>query len=556
MAGNNIPFGPERRPWHESLSEVAVTMDGELLVTPPTSEPLQLGSYPEVAGITSSWYQVPSTGLSHDQRKQAFDEMAQNLSYPHKYFLGSHAILYFNGDAVKRFLDCFSLTGGDPFRNGPCDLNMKWIERSVLDYFASLWHAKWPHNPQDPESYWGHITNLDTTEASAYALRSARDYLLGKFVINTTKPLSSKTSVTDPRNINKYVNGEFETHNPVHANSPVVFFSSEAHHSARNAAHVVMIPTFHELGAQLYPDDNPLGGQWPTSVPCTGGGAGPGTIDIPSLAKLVDFFSKKGHPIVVIFNYGSSFKGACDDVKSAGEVLIPILKRNGLYERTLSFKSMDHTFCIVRKGFWFHVDGAVAGISMPFVAMAHRKGLIQEKPGPIFDFRLDFVSSLAANCHSWLGSPWPSAVFMMRTSHQLQASAGKEQVSHYGFIDSGLACARYALSTLTAWSHFSQTSYDLQVKKVVGCLATVIIAEQELLATEKNLGLNLWVLRSPHSLSVCFRKPSDDIVQKYHLKCEMFRVNGELRSYARLSNINEQGLTMLLRDLQGPQSFL
>ena len=288
MAENKISFGPERRPWHESISEVAVTMDGELLVTPPTSDALQLAtSYPEAAGITSSWYQVPSTGLSHDQQKQAFDEMAQTLSYSSEFFLGSHAILHFNGDTVKRFLDCFPLTGGDPFRNGPCDLNMKWMERNVLDYFASLWHAKWPHNPQDPESYWGHITNLDTTEASAYVLRSARDYLLGKFVISTTKPLSSKTSLIDPRKINKYVNGKFETSNPARAYSPVVFFSSEAHRSARNAAHVVMIPTFHEVGVQLYADDNPLGGEWPTCVPCTGGGAGPGTIDIPSLAKLV-----------------------------------------------------------------------------------------------------------------------------------------------------------------------------------------------------------------------------------------------------------------------------
>ena len=47
---------------------------------------------------------------------------------------------------------------------------------------------------------------------------------------------------------------------------------------------------------------------------------------------LVDFFSAKGHPILVIFNYGTTFKGAYDDVQSAGEALIPILKKNGMYE--------------------------------------------------------------------------------------------------------------------------------------------------------------------------------------------------------------------------------
>ena len=76
----------------------------------------------------------------------------------------------------------------------------------------------------------------------------------------------------------------------------------------------------------MYPEECPLGTEWPLAVPCEGGDAGNGTIDIKALSTLVDFFSAKGHPIIVIFNYGTTFKGAYDDVKSAGENLVPILK--------------------------------------------------------------------------------------------------------------------------------------------------------------------------------------------------------------------------------------
>ena len=46
-----------------------------------------------------------------------------------------------------------------------------------------------------------------------------------------------------------------------------------------------------------------------------------------ALEKLVDFFSSRKHPIVVVFNYGATVKCACDDVKCAGDRLVAILKK-------------------------------------------------------------------------------------------------------------------------------------------------------------------------------------------------------------------------------------
>jgi len=44
--------------------------------------------------------------------------------------------------------------------------------------------------------------------------------------------------------------------------------------------------------------------------------AGPGSVDIEALEKLVDFFGSKGYPILVIFNsMEQRSKSAYDDVK-------------------------------------------------------------------------------------------------------------------------------------------------------------------------------------------------------------------------------------------------
>ena len=120
----------------------------------------------------------------------------------------------------------------------------------------------------------------------------------------------------------------------------------------------------------MYPSENPLGSEWSEGVPSTRGDAGPGSIDVYALVKLVDFFSGKGHPIMVIFNYGTTFKCGYDDVETAGKILVSILKRHNMYECTV-YDPNDPSSLVARKGFWFHVDGALSAAYMPFLEMAH-----------------------------------------------------------------------------------------------------------------------------------------------------------------------------------------
>jgi len=75
------------------------------------------------------------------------------------------------------------------------------------------------------------------------------------------------------------------------------------------AMEAIAISTFYEIGTRKYPGDCTLGGEWPLAVPCIGGDTGPGIVDIEALKALVDFFSAKGHLILVIFNMAQRSKG-------------------------------------------------------------------------------------------------------------------------------------------------------------------------------------------------------------------------------------------------------
>ena len=179
----DVPYGPEKKSWDESLSPLARSPSGRLLVSPPSWDPLKSYDYKQEA-VTSSWYQVPSTGLSEEQRSKALAETARAAQLSVKDTLGFQAKFreFAHAECAQGFLNTHFNNGGDPFGPSYDGLSTLWMERNVLDYYASLWHAKWPHDPKDPESYWGYPLTMGSTEGNLYAVWNARDYLSGKYV--------------------------------------------------------------------------------------------------------------------------------------------------------------------------------------------------------------------------------------------------------------------------------------------------------------------------------------------------------------------------------------
>ena len=128
------------------------------------------------------------------------------------------------------------------------------MERNVLDYYASLWHAKWPHDPKDPESYWGYALTMGSTEGNLYAVWNARDYLSEKYVGGI--PELSKCALSNYH----YKQCACSPDNP-NAFCPVAFYSNETHYSVMKAMEAMVVSTFYEIGTQRYPGECPLGGK-------------------------------------------------------------------------------------------------------------------------------------------------------------------------------------------------------------------------------------------------------------------------------------------------------
>ena len=75
-----VPYGPGRSPWRETLSEMAVDEEGQLLVSPPSGDPL-LHSAPVPEGITPRLYQVPSSGLAREDHDRAMEETEEVVRF-------------------------------------------------------------------------------------------------------------------------------------------------------------------------------------------------------------------------------------------------------------------------------------------------------------------------------------------------------------------------------------------------------------------------------------------------------------------------------------------
>ena len=383
------------------------------------------------------------------------------------------------------------------------------------------------------------------------AIWNARDYLCGHVTKGDVLQPGSSFTTADVMPI-------CPQDNP-NAFSPVAFYSSSSHPCVKKTLHMLQVPTFYELGQRKYPDDNPLspGKPWPSSVPNNiDGDRLLGTINIDVLATLVDFFSAKGHPIIVILNYGTTFEGAFDDVKGVGEAIIPILKKNNMYSYKICYESEDSYLSTTRHGFWFHIDGALGASCMPFVEMAQVKGLLQnETPAPIFDFHLKFVSSIIFSGYKWVGTTWPCGVFMSRTGLML-LPGDKESVLRTP--DVTVSGSRNGLSPILLWTK-SCISYDEQVKTVVSCLNLAQYAKEKLKEVEKEVKMDLWISRADTSLAILFRKPNKAIVTKYTLGYVDMSVQGEQRCYAHIyimPHILKKTIDGLIQDLKLKDAFL
>ncbi len=548
-------------------------------ITRPTKDPCEV--YPEVPGINCRDFQLSPEGLTSEQRRRALDCLQNYQLEQQRTFLGYQVNQRMDYQDLKQYLNVHINNVGDPYESGNLTVNSKFMERAVLDYFAALWNGSWPHQgnlqlsfEERGESLWGYVLSMGSTEGNINGLWNGRDYLAGKFLFDdpevehAAKKASSEGRPSPVRRRLMYYQAETLEEDP-NAYTPVAFYSQDTHYSIVKAMRVLHIQTFNQMGSGVFecplnfPDDYPEGfslhyldaNGWPHDVPSNEDGS----IHLASLAKLVEFFADKGHPILASFNYGTTFKGAYDNVKGAVELLVPILKRHGLYERDVHYDPKDPAKIDRRNGFWFHVDGALGASYMPFIEMALKQGKIQ-KPGPdwefpVFDFRLPEIHSLAMSGHKWLGAPWPCGIYMTKVKYQLLPPDDPEYI---GSPDTTFAGSRNGFSPMIFWDFLARHSFEDLVDMAVETENVAAYAVQQLEELEKELETDLWIERSPLALTIRFREANPHIIFKYSLSGETLYVHDEKRTYNHIfimGHVTRDLIDELIGDLRRPGAF-
>ncbi|HAS6084678.1 pyridoxal-dependent decarboxylase [Vibrio vulnificus] len=589
-----IGYGPDLLPWDEQVPDFA-----QGLISPPDTDPIEVYHRAnqsfgfEVDEIHQANFEIPPIGQSEDEQDTAFSQVQQYVNRQKARFLGyqtEEKIDY--GKRIAPFLDVSMNNVGDPFVDGNYTINTKFVERMVLDYFASLWNAKWPSQGPylkadgswdrgDPESYWGYVLTMGSTEGNLYAMLNARDYLSGQTLLDDEicgEDAHGRT-ITTSQLYAHYPQASQENPN---AYTPVAFFSEDTHYSIVKAMSVEKIETFGALGNRLYPNDNPLGkGEvWPAEVPSEapveGLPVGSGAIDVDKLVKYVEFFAEKGYPIIVVLNYGTTFKGAYDNIDQATLALETVLKKHGLYERQVPVDPSDPSKTETRTGYWIHVDGALGASYMPFVKMAANlreyEGFFEENhcyTGPDFDFRNPMVHSIVTSGHKWPGAPWPTGVYM--TKHQFMVSP-PDNPAYIGSPDTTFAGSRSGISPLILWDYFAKHSYEKQIELAMKGQKMAQYAYEKLQEVANywedkgaDIGVpkGLWLQRTPLSLSLIFCQPKDDIIFKYSLaKEEINEPNPETgrktRKYVHMFtmwDVTEKLIDELCEDLKADDAF-
>ena len=514
--------------------------------------------YPEVPGITPENFELGEGGIPWDQYERAHEELRQYATTQQANFLGYQTNQNLDYASYAPYLNGLFNNIGDPFTSGNFTMNTKFMERMVLDYFARLWHANAPHvdidpeNPQTNETYWGYVVSMGSSESNVFGLWNARDYLAGReLLVDEEAAVEAKLASEQHPGILYSAKPRVIANDPVppvnnpNYYTPIAFYSQDTHYSVVKSMRALNIKTFYEEGMSKYPGECPLGEEWPKEVPSNPDGS----INIDALYDLVKFFVLKGYPVIISLNYGTTFKGAYDDVEAA----VAKLKSTNLLQYPGDVEPVSGQVR-ERNNFWIHVDGALSASYAPYLINGEKASWKL----PNFDFAIPEVCSVLMSGHKFPGAPWPCGVFMTRTKYQLEPPANP----HYlGSPDSTFAGSRNGFSAMILWDYIAKNSKTDLTEKATKAERMAAYLEQQLRKVQEQPQMpdDIWVERTPNSITVHFKKMADDLVFKYSLSSEIVYVNGEQREYNHIfcmDHVDEALIDQLIADvLAHPNPF-
>lgn len=208
----------------------------------------------------------------------------------------------------------------------------------------------------------------------------------------------------------------------------------------------------------------------------------------------------RGPGAIVLATIGTTMKGAYDDVTSL------------------------RLMASVAGQVYVHADAALGGL-----VAAHAPS----QPGPRWNFTHG-AHSVSMSGHKVIGSPVPCGVLLIREEFALEPA----QAEYVKATDRTLGCSRSGLAALFLWRALHALGHDGMRERIRAGLETAEYAVTQL----DRVGVN--PSRPADSLIVCFDRPADRVVNRWHLACE-----GERAHIVTVAHVGRPQIDALCADL-------
>ena len=235
----------------------------------------------------------------------------------------------------------------------------------------------------------------------------------------------------------------------------VLLHSADAHYSLPKAARILRMPS---LQVASHPN---------------------GEIDLADFAD--QLVALKGRPVVVALTCGTTMKGAHDNITG---VLF-----------TLASAGYD------RDNRYVHIDGALNAMIVPF---------LQHVPSNIVPSFETEIDSISTSGHKMIGTPMPCGALVCRKPHIERIARA---VAYLRSDDTTLMGSRNGHAVLAVWARLFGHGYGGYAHDALHCANRA----QWLFRQLSTIGVD--ALCNPHSLTVVFPEPSEQIVRTYQLAC-------------------------------------
>lgn len=184
-------------------------------------------------------------------------------------------------------------------------------------------------------------------------------------------------------------------------------------------------------------------------------------------------------PAIISVNAGTTVKGAYDSLDMVNIILEEIKKP--------------------REHVYIHVDGALNGLILPFIA-AGEKQITYDKG----------IDSISVSGHKFLGCPMPCGVVITRREHMERFAS---EVEYLNSTDTTIMGSRNGQASLAMWISLQKKGLSGIATEVMACMRNA----KYLRDTLQNEGVR--TMLNDNSTTVVFEKPSQSVVLKWQLAC-------------------------------------